>query len=175
MSEQHEPTSTLVRRGRLLGIDHGDKHIGVALSDAAWLTVRPLMVIQRRTKTEDFAIIREVITKQQVVGVIVGLPLNPERDEDADDRPTRATTVRRWASRLAAVLSVPVYLWEEQFSTEEAIAILMDREIEIEGRIDDHAAAVILQTFIDAHPLEVPLPAPIKRVGGASAASPPNS
>ena len=175
MSDQHEQPFTLVRRGRLLGLDHGDKHIGVALSDAAWMTVRPLMVIQRRTKAEDFTIINEVITKQQVVGVIVGLPLNPERDEEGSDRPTRASTVRRWASRLAAVLSVPVYLWEEQFSTEEAIALLMDREIAIEGRIDDHAAAVILQTFIDAHPLEVSLPAPIKRMGGASTASPTDS
>jgi putative holliday junction resolvase len=170
MSDQND--QPLVRRGRLLGLDHGDKHIGVALSDAAWFTVRPLLVIKRRTKAEDFALISDVIAKQQVVGVVVGLPLNPERDEDDADHPTRARTVQRWASRLAAVLTVPVYLWEEQFSTSEAEAILMERDIKIDGRIDDHAAAVILQTFIDAHPLVIPLPDPIKRIADKDATSP---
>ena len=166
MSDQQEPQSTLVRRGRLLGLDHGDKHIGVALCDASWLTVRPLLVIKRRTKAEDFAVINDLISKHQVVGVIVGLPLNPDYDEAEADQPTRAGTVRRWASRLAAALTIPVYLWEEQFSTLEAEAILADRGERIEGRIDDHAAAVILQTFIDAHPISVPMPTPIKRVAG---------
>lgn len=174
MSDQPDQPSTLVRRGRLLGLDHGDKHIGVALSDAAWFTVRPLLVIKRRTKAEDFAVINDLIIKQQVVGVVVGLPLNPDYDDDETDQPSRASTVRRWASRLAAVLTVPVYLWEEQFSTLEAEAILADRNIKAEGRIDDHAAAVILQTFIDAHPLVIPLPDPIKRVAGTNPNAPPS-
>jgi putative holliday junction resolvase len=172
MSDHNDQPSSLVRRGRLLGLDHGDKHIGLALSDAAWFTVRPLMVIKRRTKAEDFAVISDVIAKQQVVGVVVGLPLNPDRDEDDADTPTRASTVRRWASRLAAVLKIPVYLWEEQFSTSEAEAILAERDIKADGRIDDHAAAVILQTFIDAHPLVIPLPDPIKRIVGKDTTPP---
>jgi putative holliday junction resolvase len=161
-----DTVTELVRRGRLLGLDHGDKYIGVALSDAAWLTVRPLLVLKRRTKAEDFALISELVAKQAVVGVVVGLPLNPERDEDDADRATRASTVRRWASRLAAALLTPVYLWEEQFSTETAQGLIAEQGIKASGRIDDHAAAVILQGFIDVHLAAPALPTPIKQRAG---------
>jgi RNase H-fold protein (predicted Holliday junction resolvase) len=57
-----------------------------------------------------------------------------------------------------------VYLWEEQFSTHEAERLMDEAGQSVDGRIDAHAAAVILQSFIDAHPAGVALPEPVERV-----------
>lgn len=154
-SDDHAPT--IRRRGRLLGVDHGDVYIGLSLSDAAWLTVRRLKVLRRRTKAEDFAAIAAEVAQHEVVAVVVGLPTNPDRVETEADRATRAGTVRRWASRLAASLSVPVYLWEEQFSTLEAEEMAEAADgVRPTDRIDDLAAVVILRAFIDANPDALP-------------------
>lgn len=162
MSASDQPPPVV--RGRLLGVDHGDKFIGLALSDGLWLAARPLLVLERRTKAEDFAAINVQIAKHQVTALIVGLPSNPERDDDEAETPTRASTMRRWASRLAATISVPLYLWEEQFSSLEAADLIAAQGIERPDRIDAHAAAVILQGFIDAHPVGTALPTPVKNL-----------
>ncbi|MBX3064522.1 MAG: Holliday junction resolvase RuvX [Anaerolineae bacterium] len=162
MSELEQPPPVV--RGRLLAVDQGDRYIGLALCDGLWLTTRPLLVLERSSKAEDFAAINAQIAKHQVVAVIVGLPTNPERADDEAEMPTRASTVRRWASRLAAAISVPLYLWEEQFSSIEAADLIAAQGSERPDRIDAHAAAVILQSFIDAHPLSVALPKPVKNI-----------
>lgn len=153
----------LPSRGRWLGIDHGDKVIGLAVCDALWLTTRPLGLLQRTTREADFAAIQAIITKRDIHGVVVGWPLNPDYDDSQATQPTRASTVQRWASRLAAAISVPVYLWEEQFSTLEAERLLQEAELGQPDRIDDHAAAVILRGFIDVYRQQVTLPPPLKQ------------
>src|SRR5437868_2112972 len=105
-----------IRRGRLLGIDHGSKVIGLAICDANWIAARPLELLTRKDRATDFARIMTIIAQQQIEAVIVGLPELPE----AGDVKNQADSVRRWVSRLAAVVSVPVYLWDEQYSTFEA-------------------------------------------------------
>ncbi len=150
-------------RGRLLGIDHGSKVIGLAICDATWIAVRPLQLLGRKSRAADFAQINAIVHQQQIAAIVVGLPEQP-----ADyTGPGQAHTVRRWASRLAAVVSIPVYLWDEQFSTFEAeqLSALLDAPIDKRRppRIDDRAAALILQSFIDAHPPGTPLPPPIKQ------------
>ncbi len=62
---------------------------------------------------------------------------------------------------MAAALSVPVYLWEEGFSTDEAQQLATEMGSRLPDRIDDRAAAVILQSFIDSHPPGLPLPKPV--------------
>ncbi len=144
-------------RGRLLGIDHGSKVIGLAVCDANWIAARPLQLLVRKTRAADFAEINKIIQQQEVVAVIVGLP-----DLPADIVATsQASTVQRWASRLAAALNVPVYLWEEGFSTDEAQQLAAETGGRLPDRIDDRAAAVILQSFIDSHPPGLPLPKPV--------------
>ncbi len=148
-------------RGRLLGIDHGTKVIGLAICDALWIAARPLQLLKRKTRAEDFAAINAIIARQQIAAVIVGLPVQPADYADAD--PLQANIVRRWANRLAAVVKTPVYLWEEQFSTQEAEMLSEEAGKRPTGRIDDRAAAVILQSFIDAHREGEPLPPPLRR------------
>src|SRR5260221_10738797 len=143
-------------RGRLLGIDHGSKIIGLAVCDANWTAARPLQVLVRTNRSADFAAIREIMAAQQIAGIVVGLPTLPE-DKTAT---SQASTVERWASRLAAAVNVPVYLWDEQYSTQEAEAL---RDSGDDDRIDHIAAAVILQGFIDSHAEGMELPAPLRQ------------
>ena len=79
--------------------------------------------------------------------------------------------VRNWSKKLAKAVSVPVYLWPEQFSSFEAEHLAAEAGAKRAERIDDRAAAVILQSFIDAHRVDEPLPDPVGRstqLGGSS-------
>ncbi len=135
-------------RGRLLGIDYGSKIAGIALCDALQMVARPLQLLTRTTRERDFAALNAVISTHAVVGVVVGLPEVP----DGFDGVSQAETVQRWAARLAAHVTPPIYLWEETFSTLEATRLLEEAGVKRRARVDDVAAAVILQSFIDAHP-----------------------
>ncbi len=132
--------------GRLLAIDQGEKIIGLAVCDASGTLARPLSLLRRKSKKEDFARINTAITEQKAVAVIVGLPESPPGVEGH----TRADTVRLWASRLAAAITIPVYLWDERYSTWEAEELLAGTARKRGERVDDVAAAVILQSFLDA-------------------------
>jgi putative Holliday junction resolvase len=147
-------------RGRLLGIDHGTKVIGLAICDANWVAARPLETITRKSRAEDFAHIQAVIAKQQIAAIVVGLPELPGEPNVT----SQANTVRRWSTRLAAAIRLPVYLWDEQYSTFEAEQLAEEAGTRVTGRIDDLAAAVILQSFINAHPPGAALPLPVKEV-----------
>mgnify|MGYP005848084807 CR=1 FL=1 len=133
--------------GRWLGIDHGLKVLGVAVSDPTGLLARPLTVLHRRSKTEDFAALARLAAEHQVEGIVVGLP-----DQPGAERPKQAMSVRRWAAQLAAAGPLPVWLWDEQFSSSEAARLLDEggQRRAPGARIDDAAAAVILQSFLDA-------------------------
>lgn len=132
--------------GRLLGIDYGLKIIGLAISDPTGLIARPLQIIERTSKRADFAQINALVAEYDIARVVVGLPESPP----AITTYTQADRVRLWASRLAAALPVPVYLWNERYTTQYAEDILRETGQDIPDRIDDVAAAVILQLFLDA-------------------------
>jgi len=148
----------MATRGVLLCIDHGANYLGLAISDASWIIARPLMVLERGTRAEDFARIQGIIEKHQIAAIVVG---HPGTEVDFDGV-SQARTVERWSTRLAAAIDLPVYLWDERYSTFEAEQRSIEAGMSTEGRIDDRAAAVVLQHFIEAHPPEVPLPRAIK-------------
>ncbi|HRE47602.1 MAG TPA: Holliday junction resolvase RuvX [Aggregatilineales bacterium] len=145
------PTSP---RGVLLGIDYGTRIIGVALCDASRIITRPLQIIQRTTREAEFAILRALIAKYEAVGIVVGLPLPMEDDtEGSDSIRALGRTVRRWASRLGAAVNVPIFLWDERYSSFEADLQAIERgEPPSRGeRLDHHAAAIILEAYLKAH------------------------
>ncbi len=130
-------------RGRLLALDLGQARHGVAVSDAAGVLATPLTVIRRcRTRAEDFAVIRSLVEREQVVGVLIGLPL---RDVDGVGR--QARWVLRYGRRLAGSLQVPVAFWDETLSTRDASALLRAGG---HTAVDAAAAALILQDFLEA-------------------------
>jgi putative Holliday junction resolvase len=147
--------------GRLLGIDYGLKVIGLALCDPTGMLARPLQLLQRTSKRADFAQIDALIGEHEAVGVVLGIPGSPPGVTGY----TQADRVRLWASRLAGAVSVPVYLWNERYSTQEAEDLLVEAGRDVPDRIDAVAAAVILQGFLDARREGIPWPEPVEPAG----------
>lgn len=133
--------------GKLLGIDHGIARIGLALSDATGLVARELAIIKRKSKREDFEKINRYISEQAVVGIIVGLPTNIGANPDA---PSQADTVRRWVEHLREAVTQPILLWDEQLSSVDALELAKQKKRKRGEPIDDLAARVILQSYLDA-------------------------
>ena len=136
-----------MNKGKLLGIDHGIKRIGIAVCDGLRLSVRELTVIRRRSRHEDFARINAIAREEGVVGIVVGLPVNFDAPPDQQ---TQADTVRLWVDRLLDTTELPVILWNEQFSSEDAKALARRKRRKPTDPIDDLAARVILQSYIDS-------------------------
>ncbi len=132
--------------GRLLGIDHGLKYIGFATCDRSGLIATPLTVLKRTSKKADFAFINNLIAREQVAAVILGLPPRPPGFVGH----SQSDTVRLWGQRLKAAITLPIYLWDEGLSSVDAAEQLRDTEQQLPERLDAHAAAVILQSFLDA-------------------------
>lgn len=135
--------------GKLVALDVGLARIGVAVCDPLWLAARPLTVIARCSRREDFGILAEIVTREEVEAIICGLPLNMDGSEGK-----QAKTTRKWAERLAYALRTilgqpyPVIFWDERLSTFAAQEILAETGSKVAE--DAAAAAVILQSYLDA-------------------------
>ena len=140
-------------QGKLLALDVGLARIGVAVCDALHMTVRPLTVVHRRTRNDDFAVLARLAGQEQVQAVICGLPLNMDGSEGP-----QAQTTRKWAMRLAYALRVllgkplPVIFWDERLTTAAAKELIATHGASIRGERgeDAVAAAVLLQGYLDA-------------------------
>jgi putative holliday junction resolvase len=139
-----------VRRGRVLGIDAGERRVGVAMSDPSRLVASPVVVLDRgRGLAPVIDALASLAQREGVVEMVVGLPLNADGSHGPQAR--RAQHFARVASR---VIGVPVSLWDERQSTQEAESIVRaqgrnPRRLRERGQIDAIAAAVILQDFLD--------------------------
>lgn len=141
-----EYRAVLSTGGRLLGLDVGTKTIGTALCDAGWHFATPAVLIRRVKFTADKALLIDLIGKQRVAGLVIGLPLNLDGSESPRSQSTRA-----FARNVADL--APVLLWDERWSTVAAERALIAQDLsraKRAERIDNHAAAVILQAAIDA-------------------------
>ncbi len=132
--------------GRLLGIDYGRVTLGLATSDPSGLLASPLRRLKRQSRQEDFARLTAIAAEIEAVEIIVGIPLPPPDYQGY----SQADTVRLWASRLAAAIALPVRLWDETLSSEEAVRLLGEAGAANRQRYDDVAAAVILQSYLDS-------------------------
>jgi putative Holliday junction resolvase len=133
---------------RLLALDVGDRRIGVAVSDPTGLLATPVEVYTRRAKADDLTYLGKLASEYEVQGIVVGLPVNMNGTEGP-----QAAKVREFAEALAA-RGQDVVLWDERLSTVEA-----ERRMAESGRrkrrgtimrSDAEAAAVILETYLDA-------------------------
>jgi len=133
--------------GRLAGLDVGTKTIGVALCDAGWTIASPAETILRARFAVDRAKLAEIVRRQSVRGLVIGLPLNL----DGTDSP-RTQSVRGFARNIAA-LDLPILLWDERWSTQAVTRTLLEADASRARRaelVDKLAAAYILQGAIDA-------------------------
>ncbi|MBK6414607.1 Holliday junction resolvase RuvX [Sphingopyxis sp.] len=133
--------------GRLAGLDVGTKTIGVATCDMNWSFATPDKTIIRKKFSADLATLKSVLAAHNIVGLVVGLPLNM----DGSDSP-RTQSTRAFARNLLP-LGLPILLWDERWSTaavERAMIAADVSRAKRAERIDSAAAAFILQGAIDA-------------------------
>ena len=133
--------------GRLLGLDVGTKTIGTALCDAGWSFASPAELIRRTKFAKDKAALAELAGKQQVKGLVIGLPLNLDGTDSPRTQSTRAF------ARNVEDMKFPVLLWDERWSTVAVERTMIEQDLsraKRAERIDNMAAAHILQAAIDA-------------------------
>ena len=145
----------LVRGTRLLGLDLGEKTIGLALSDRRLTVASPLETIRRRKFREDAAALMAIVGERQVGGLVIGLPINMDGSEGP-----RCQSTRQFAANLIEIagLALPVAFWDERLSTAAVERLLVNEADMSRGRrrqvVDKMAAGYILQGALDAlaHP-----------------------
>ena len=140
---------------RLVGLDLGEKTIGIALSDVRRTIASPLTTRLRSSFTKDSTYLLTVMQEHGVGGVIVGLPLNMNGSEGPS-----AQSARAFARNFAARSNCPVALWDERLSTAAVTRTLLEADASRERRakvVDKMAAAWLLQGALDAmnHPTRI--------------------
>lgn len=141
--------SALPTGGRLMGLDLGDKTIGVALSDTLLMTASPIDVIRRTKFTADAEKLIALIRARGAAGIVVGLPVNMDGSEGP-----RCQSVRQFAANLLEKINLPVVFWDERLSTAAVERMLVDEMDVTRARrrevVDKAAAAYILQGALEA-------------------------
>ena len=135
------------KTGRLLALDLGMKHIGVAVSDELQFTVRPVCVLERRSWKKLLKQITAFLDDFDAVGLVLGLPYNSDGSESE-----MSLEARRLARNFSLSIDVPVFLQDERLTSYEAKGYLTKlglSEKEIWERVDSEAAAIILSDFLN--------------------------
>jgi putative Holliday junction resolvase len=140
--------AALARNQRLLGLDVGEKTVGLALSDPALSVASPLTTIRRTKFTADAAALLKLAGERGVGGLVIGLPLNMNGSEGP-----RCQSVRQFASNLLKVKDLPILFWDERLSTMAVERAMIAHDVTRAKRdkvVDQAAAAFILQGALDA-------------------------
>ena len=131
----------------LMGLDLGDKTIGVAVSDTFWSVATPLETVRRKKFGVDASRLQALITDRRVGGLVLGLP----RNMDGTEGP-RCQSTRAFARNLSALTDLPIGFWDERLSTVAAERALIEADLTRKRRkeiIDSVAATYILQGALD--------------------------
>lgn len=140
--------AALPQRAAIMGIDPGEKRIGVAVSDTTLLIASSLETITRAKFADDAAAILKLFDARQCAGFVVGLPLNM----DGSSGPA-AQSARAFARNMLAKRDVPLLLWDERLSTAAVTRTLLEGDASRRRRgevVDKMAAAYMLQGALDA-------------------------
>jgi len=134
--------------GALLGLDLGEKRIGVAFVPAGTTIAFPMKTIEVRGREQVLAQIQKLILENKAEKVVVGLP-KTLKGEMGIAAQKRVKEVEWYQSRI----SVPMVMWDERLSTKEVDRMLIDADVRRERRkevIDQLAAQRILQNYLDS-------------------------
>jgi putative Holliday junction resolvase len=138
----------LPEKACLLGLDAGEKTIGMAISDPGLSIASPLDTVRRgRKAAADYAQVLAVVDARNVGGFVLGLPVNM----DGSAGP-RAQATRAFARNLLAKRDLPLVFWDERMSTQAVTRALIDADMSRAKRaevVDKMAAAFILQGYLD--------------------------
>ena len=143
---------------RRAGIDPGSVRTGIAVADDEVPVATPLCTIQHRGLEDGAKRVAEVLVRERIALAVVGLPLRLDGREGEAARKARV-----FSERLRALAEVPVVLWDERLSSSAAARVLAEPRYNAErprarrsgrtterGRVDQTAAALILQSYLDA-------------------------
>jgi putative Holliday junction resolvase len=133
---------------RYLGLDVGNRRIGVAVSDELGLTAQPVMTLERkRSPRDDLRSLARLARRFGVVGIVVGNPVHLSGEVSPQAAKTQA-----FAAELGELSGLPIYLWDERLTTREAHQILYEAGRARQAHrkvVDQVAATLILQSFLD--------------------------
>jgi putative holliday junction resolvase len=136
---------------RMMSIDPGSKRIGIALSDTSGRFSRPFCILEHSSRKEDAFRIAEIASKNDIVKIIIGISL------DENNLPTYSgRSAMRLAEEVQAISKIPIVLWDEYETTNQALELKINLGIKRKnrkGHQDDLAAAILLQSYIE-HQIE---------------------
>lgn len=147
VTDDNNPLSDIPPAGKILGLDLGTKTIGVAVCDAMRYSATPLETIKRTKFTQDAERIIQLIADNQIVAIILGLPLNMDGSEGP-----RVQSTRAFARNLAPKINLPIAYWDERLSTSAVTRMMIDADMRRDRRaevVDKLAASYILQGALD--------------------------
>lgn len=134
---------------KFLCVDPGEVRIGVAISDETGTLARPLAILGHVSRVIDAMEIMRLALQNQADAIVVGQAL------DSDGKPgPKARSAARLAEALRALEEMPIYLWDESYSSQKAAELRIAKGVSRKKRsqpIDDLAAALILQDFLENH------------------------
>ena len=134
---------------RILAVDHGEKRIGLALSDPTATIASPLKVIEHVSRVMDAAQIANLAQENEVGLIVIGQSFDEEGNPNLAGR--RAA---KFAEALKQQTSIPVVLWDESFSTQDARLTRIELGVSRKKRSGHHdslAAVVILQSYLESN------------------------
>ncbi len=134
--------------GRLLGVDFGRVRLGLAISDPQRRIASPLETCTRRDAEQDARFFRRLVQEEEVVGLVVGLPVHLSGREGE-----LARAARQFGQWLHDLTGLPLVFWDERFSTVEAESALWAAGLthkQRQARRDRLAAQIVLQAYLDA-------------------------
>jgi putative Holliday junction resolvase len=135
---------------RILGLDYGEKRIGVAVCDELGLTAQGLPTILRKNKKHDWNVLDNLLKNYKVDKIVIGYPVKMDGSEGV-----QCEKVNRFSVLLGKTFDLPVIKWPETLSTKEAEEILIKSGVKWEKRkkmVDKLAACLILQDYLDSIP-----------------------
>jgi putative holliday junction resolvase len=133
---------------RILGIDHGTKRIGIAVSDELQLIAQPLEYVPAEPLSGFLARLQELVREREVELILVGMP----RNMDGSYGPA-AAKVKEFVAALSAAISVPIKTWDERLTSAQANRLLIQGRVRRDKRkekVDKMAAAILLQSYLDS-------------------------
>lgn len=166
-----DPTPT----PRYLALDVGNARIGVAVSDELGLTAQPVLTLERKrrgkgTSRDDLRSLARLARRFSVAAIVIGNPLHLSGEESP-----QAIRTQAFAQELANLTCLPIHLWDERLTTQQAHQILYEaghRRQDHRRIVDQVAATLILQSFLDenrtdpAQTQDPPPPAPESESSG---------
>ena len=133
---------------RVLGLDHGTKRVGVAVSDEMKMIALPLEYIEAEPFAKFLERLKEIVREKEVELIVVGLP----RNMDGSYGPA-ALQVREFVSVLKDAIITPIRTWDERLTSVQANRFLIEADVRRSKRkekVDQTAAAILLQSYLDS-------------------------